>query len=226
MKYGTLYGIGMGPGDPELITLKAIKTIEKCPVVAVPCKDKVDSVAYEIATKVIENLKEKEILELDMPMTKNQEVIDKKHKECAEKVIACLKEGKDVAFLTLGDPCVYSTHLYINKLVEAEGLETKIISGVTSFCAASALLNTGLVEKDEMLHIVPASYPVEEALQFSGTKVLMKAGRKLSKIKEQLQQLECDVVLVENCGLEHEKIYRGVENMPEKAGYFSLMIVK
>lgn len=226
MKNGILYGVGMGPGDPELVTLKALRIIKECPVIAVPCKDKKDSAAYQIVSQVMNGLDEKVILELDMPMTKNQEIIDKKHRECANKVIEYLKNGKSVAFLTLGDPTVYSTHLYINRLVEKEGIETKIISGVTSFCAASAALNTGLVEQGEMLHIVPASYPVDEALEFSGTKVLMKAGRNLPKIKEQLRQMDCEAVLVENCGMENEKIYHCLEKIPESTGYFSLMIVK
>lgn len=226
MKTGRLYGIGMGPGDPELITIKALKTIEKCPVIAVPCKDRADSVAYKIAEQVIENLKEKEILELDMPMTKNQEIIERKHKECAKQVVSRLKEGKDVAFLTLGDPSIYSTHIYINRLVEQEGIETELISGVTSFCAAAALINRGLASRGEMLHIVPASYPVEEALEYPGTRVLMKAGRNLGKIRKLIEEKGLDAVLVENCGLENEKVYEGVGNMPEKAGYFSIMIIE
>lgn len=226
MSNGILYGIGMGPGDPELITYKAVKRIGACDIIAVPCKDKKDSVAYKIAQDAVENLNEKEIVELDMPMTKDPEVIEGKHRECAGKVMEYLRAGKDVAFLTLGDPTIYSTHLYINRMVEEAGFETKLISGVPSFCAVAARLNQGLVEKEEMLHLIPASYPVADALKLSGTKVLMKAGKKIPQIKEELKKADCSVVMIENCGMENEKIFRGVEEIPDDAGYFSLMIVK
>lgn len=225
-KSGILYGIGMGPGDPELITYKAVKRIEACPVIAVPCKNKADSVAYKIACGAVKNLQEKEIAELDMPMTKDPEIIDKKHKECAKKVMEYLKSGRDVAFLTLGDPTIYSTHLYINRLVEEEGFATSLISGVPSFCAVAARLNRGLVEKEEMLHLIPASYPLDEALQLPGTKVLMKAGKKIPQMKEALRKTQAAVSMIENCGMENEKIYEGIEEIPDNAGYFSLVIVK
>lgn len=226
MSNGILYGIGMGPGDPELITYKAVKRIEACDIIAVPCKDKKDSVAYKIAQDAVENLNEKEIVELDMPMTKDPEVIERKHRECAAQVMEYLRAGKDVAFLTLGDPTIYSTHLYINRMVEEAGFEAKLISGVPSFCAVAARLNQGLVEKEEMLHLIPASYPVADALKLSGTKVLMKAGKKIPQIKEELRKADNSVVMIENCGMENEKIFRGVEEIPDDAGYFSLMIVK
>lgn len=226
MRNGILYGIGMGPGDAELITYKAVKYIKACDIIAIPCKDKNDSVAYRIAQEVIDDLDDREIVELDMPMTKDPKVIEEKHNACAIQVMEYLKAGKDVAFLTLGDPTIYSTHLYINHLVEAAGFEARLISGVPSFCAVAARLNRGLVEKEEMLHLIPASYPVEEALKLSGTKVLMKAGKKIPQIKEVLRKMDLDVVMIENCGMENEKIYESVEEIPDDAGYFSLMIVK
>lgn len=137
-----------------------------------------------------------------------------------------LSEGKQVAFLTLGDPTVYSTYLYIHKRVQEHGYEVEIISGITSFCAVAARLNMGLAEKAEMLHVIPASYQIKDALQLPGTKVLMKAGRKMKEVKEQLLHLGVQAVMIENCGMENEKIYRCAEEIPEEAGYYSLIIVK
>ena len=137
-----------------------------------------------------------------------------------------LKEGKNVAFLTLGDPTVYSTYLYIHKRIQDRGYEVEIVSGITSFCAVAARLNIGLVEKAEPLHVIPASYQIEDALKLPGTKVLMKAGKKMAMVKEELQKRNERAVMIENCGMENEKIYRSVEEIPEDAGYYSLIIAK
>ena len=89
-----------------------------------------------------------------------------------------LDAGKDAAFLTLGDPTVYATSMYIHQRIAGMGYRTSIVSGVPSFCAAAAKLGVSLGEKQEQIHIIPASYDVEAAMQLPGTKILMKAGKK------------------------------------------------
>lgn len=84
----------------------------------------------------------------------------------------------------------------------------------------------GLVEKAQPLHVIPASYQIEDALKLSGTKVLMKAGKKMGQVKQQLLEQSGEVVMIENCGMEGERCYRGAEEIPEEAGYYSLIIVK
>ena len=83
-----------------------------------------------------------------------------------------------------------------------------------------------LVEKAEPLHVIPASYQIEEALKLPGTKVLMKAGKKMKEVKAQVKALDEEAVMIENCGMPDEKIYRSAEEIPEDAGYYSLIIVK
>ena len=131
-----------------------------------------------------------------------------------------------MVFLTLGDPTVYSTYLYVHKKILERGLKAEIVSGITSFCAVAARLNMGLVEKAEPLHVIPASYQIEEALKLPGTKVLMKAGRKMKEVKATLQEIGAQAVMIENCGMPDEKIYANAEEIPENAGYYSLIIVK
>lgn len=223
---GKLYGLGIGPGDPELITKKALRIIEESDIILVPGTKKEDSIAYRITKKAYETLDEKEIITIPMPMTKDKEVLKKSHEEGAEIVENVLKEGKQVAFLTLGDPTVYSTYLYIHKRMIEKGFEIEIISGITSFCAVAARLNIGLVEKAEPLHIIPASYQIEEALELPGTKVLMKAGKNITEVKKILQKKQAEIYMIENCGMDNEKIYNSVEEIPEDAGYYSLIIVK
>lgn len=223
---GRLYGLGIGPGDPELLTLKAVRLIKENRVIAVPGEKPEDTVAYQIAVQAVPELAGKELMAVPMPMTKDAAVLEKNHEQGAIKIMDCLEKGENVVFLTLGDPTVYSTYLYIHKRVIKAGYQAEIVSGITSFCAAAARMNIGLVEKAEPLHVIPASYQIEEALKLEGTKVLMKAGRQMKKVKEQLLAMDADVVMVENCGMENEKVYRGAGEIPESAGYYSLIIVK
>lgn len=223
---GKLYGIGVGPGDPELLTLKAMRIINESEVIAIPTEDIKTSVAYKIVKQVKEDLDEKEMMALPMPMTKDKEMLEKHHKDAADKVIDALKMGKNVAFLTLGDPTVYSTYIYVHKIVKDAGYDTEIISGITSFCAVSARFDMGLVEKAEPLHVIPSSYGIEDAIKLPGTKVLMKAGKKMPQVKEALKATGSSAVMIENCGMPDEKIYNNLDEINESAGYYSLIIVK
>ena len=220
------YGVGVGPGDPELLTLKAVRIIEECDVLAVPGKTKEESVAYGIALAAVPGIIQKETICIHMPMTKDEKKLKESHENGAAQIIRLLEQGRSVAFLTLGDPTIYSTYLYLQKLVQEAGFETEIISGIASFLAAGAALNTGLVEKEQQLHIIPSSYETRDALDLPGTKVLMKAGKKMPLVKEAVARMDADVYMVENCGMTGERICRGADEIPEDAGYYSLIILK
>lgn len=223
---GKLYGVGVGPGDPELLTIKALRLIKEGDVIAVPGEQAKESIAYQIVKGAYPELDEKLLLPIPMPMTKDARLLEENHKRGAEIIEGYLKEGRQVVFLTLGDPTVYSTYLYVHKRIQAMGYEVEIVSGIPSFCAVAARLNMGLVEKAQPLHVIPASYQIDEALQLPGTKVLMKAGKKMKEVKEKLKAMQADAVMIENCGMEEEQIYRTAEEIPEQAGYYSLIIVK
>lgn len=223
---GKLYGIGIGPGDPELLTLKAVRLIQESDVIAVPSEEKEKSVAYQIARQAVNEIDNKCCIGISMPMTKEKEKLEASHRTGAEKLIELIKQGKQVAFLTLGDPTIYSTYIYLHQRVLELGFEASLVSGISSFCAVAARLNMGLVEKAESLHIIPASYGIEEALSLPGTKVLMKAGKKIKEVKQQLLALDCEAVMIENCGMDQEKIYWSAKEIPEDAGYYSLIIIK
>jgi precorrin-2/cobalt-factor-2 C20-methyltransferase len=228
-KKGILYGVGVGNGDAENITLKAIRHIKRCRYIAVPNDVKEESTAYKIAKKVFEDepkvLENKVWLEFSMPMTKDIKIWQRSHETAAEKISEVLEKGEDVAFLCLGDPMVYSTYMYVHRLVEQKGFEAKVINGITSFCAVAARAGKPLAEQKEQLHIIPGNYGLEEALGLSGTKVFMKIGSRLSELKTMLNESQ-EVFMVENCGMENEHCYNGVKELPDKAGYFSVVVVK
>lgn len=223
---GKLYGVGVGPGDPELLTLKALRLIKEANRIAVPGENARDSVAYKIAEGAYPEISEKDLIAIHMPMIKDETKLKKAHDEAAEVLINMLEEGKNIVFLTLGDPTVYSTYLYIHKRVALAGYETEIVSGIPSFCAVAAKLNIGLVENNEPLHVIPASYQVDGALELQGTKVFMKAGKKISDVKQKIKCSGVKAVMIENCGMADEKIYRDIDEIPDSAGYYSLIIVK
>lgn len=131
-----------------------------------------------------------------------------------------------MVFLTLGDPTIYSTFSYLQRIVEVDGYETGCVSGIPSFCATAARINEPLVEWNEALHIVPAVHRAETETIGSGNYVFMKSGRKIGKVKELLAQTGKQVFMVENCGMENEHVYCKIEELPEEAGYYSLIIAK
>ena len=226
MKKGIAYGVGVGPGDPELMTLKAIRLIRENQVIAFPGKNPEEAVAYQIAVQNVPEIAEKELIPLYMPMVKNRELIEKEHQKCAKIIESYLEKGKNVIYLTLGDPTIYCTFSYLQHILEADGYQTKLVSGITSFCAAAARLNLSLAEWDEQLHIIPALHKTEDALEESGNYVLMKSASYMKDVKALLRKSGRNVSAVENCSMESEKIYRNVEEIPDDAGYFSLIIAK
>ena len=224
MRKGILYGVGVGPGDPGLLTLKAVNLIKECDILAVPHRKEGESFAYQIAVKAVPEAKGKPVLPVDMPMTRDKAVREAAYKAGAEKVAEALSMGKNVVFLTLGDPSVYSTFAYLAPQVKKKGFDVIWVPGVTSFCASSATLGKPLCTDREALHILPGGISAKEALRLSGTKVFMKG--ELDMLLDALQDGEQDVQAVENCGTEGERIYERLEEIPEDAGYYLVTIVK
>ena len=129
-------------------------------------------------------------------------------------------------FLTLGDPTVYCTFSYLQHILEADGYKVELVSGIPSFCAAAARLGTSLTEWDEQLHVLPTLHSAEDVSELSGNCVLMKSASRMKEVKDALARSGRSVQGVENCGMESEKIYRSAEEIPEEAGYFTLVIAK
>lgn len=223
---GILYGVGVGPGDPELMTLKAVRFIQENEIIAVPGTVPTETTAYRIASQAVPELAEKTLLPVAMPMVMDREKMRENHKKAADLIEPYLREGKNVVFLTLGDPAIYSTFHYVQEIIEGRGYSTELVSGITSFCAAASRVNIPLAKWNEPLHILPTVHGAKLEFDQPGTYILMKCGSKLQQLKECLRESGHSVILVENCGMPGEKVYRGIDEIPDHTGYYSLMIVK
>ena len=226
MGKGKLFGVSVGPGDPELLTLKAVRLIEEADVVAVPNIGHKRQTAYTIAE---EYLKGKELLDCSTPMTKDRSIVLAAYDKIADDLCAVLDAGKSVAYLCLGDIGVYSTYIYVHDIVVARGYEAEIIPGVTSFSACAAKLGTALCEGPERLLVAPVmASDVDDILDVSANKVFMKSGKAVQELRDKLAargQLD-QASMVANCGLPDEKIFKRLADIDDDGDYFSVVIVK
>ena len=149
---GKLYGIGVGPGDSELMTVKAARIVGEADVIITPKTEKKDgSVALNIAKPYIQE--HTEIVPVVFPMVLDDATQQEGWEEAKRVIVSYLEQGKNVVFLTLGDPMFYSTYMYVYRLIENTGFEIETIPGITAFCAIGSHLGYPIVEKEEVLYI-------------------------------------------------------------------------
>ncbi|MCX7781667.1 MAG: precorrin-2 C(20)-methyltransferase [Negativicutes bacterium] len=226
---GVLYGVGVGPGDPELMTLKAIKAIKAADVIIAPkTEKKEDSVALTIATPY---LKEGvQILKLVFPMVFVQEELNDAWVNNKNTILGLLAAGKKVVFLTLGDPMFYSTFIYIYKLLQGSGYPIESIPGVTAFCAIGSKLGYPLAEGNDVLSIIPATASTEkisQALATADNVVLMKVYKNLDEIVRSLEKHDLldNATMISRCGLVDETITRNLADGVNKCQNYLSTIV-
>jgi len=223
---GIAYCVGVGPGDPAYMTLKAVRLIRENRVIALPGQEPKETVAYRIAAGAVPELADRELLPIPSPMVKDRALVEEAHRRSAGLIESRLDLGENVVYLTLGDPTVYCTFSYIQHHLEADGYRVELVSGIPSFCAAAARLGVPLAEWDEQLHILPAAHDPDAELNQPGTCVLMKSASQMKTVKDALRRSGRRVGMVENCTMDTEKVFRSVDDIPDDAGYFSLIIAK
>ncbi len=227
---GVLYGIGVGPGDPELLTLRAVKMIKNADVICLPKANKDKCRAYQIALPVVPELRYKKVISYEFEMTKDEDKLQAMHREFYEKYKGLIQEGYNLAFLTIGDPTIYSTFGYIMKLAKADGIEVEIVNGIISFCGSAAASGIVISEGDEDIHIISGQHDLDYELSLPGTKIIMKSGRNITAIKEKLVEMENDgkvsVYGVIDCGMETEQIFPSAMTIPDNVKYMLTIIVK
>lgn len=226
MEKGILYGVSVGPGEGELITLKALRIIKECPVLAAPITPGGDQIALDIVSSVVD-LADKEVLSLNFSMSHDAEVRAANHEETATVLRAQLNEGRSVALLNLGDVSLYASFNAIADLLCGEYV-IEMIPGVPSFCAAASRMGISLTKMHSPLHLIPSSVLNEDALDYEGTRIFMKAGKQLTPLLEKLEDRGdlSKAYVVQNCGMEDERVFFGAEAKAAPTDYFSLVIVK
>lgn len=231
---GTLYGIGVGPGDPELLTLKAIRVLKGVAHVFAAASSKND---YSLARDIVqEHLPPgTPVDQLPFPMTFNPERLEDAWQTNCEKVMDVLSHGKHVAFLTLGDPLTFSTFIYLMRKISRQLPEVtiKTIPGITSFQAAAACANLPLAEGEEAVTVISGAKGgnrLKEVIGVSDNVVLMKTYKHFSKILAQIEDvgLKDSCCFVSRCGLEGEIVERDFQKLTKlrQPHYLSLMIIK
>ena len=248
VKTGTLYVIGVGPGDPELLTLKAVRILGNTHCLCVPKgREEGSSLALSIVGGSVD-LKGKEIIEAFFPMKKTrpgagsrkrgiEEVKDAELEgswnETVLNILKRLNQGIDVAFITIGDPAIYSTffYLYDRLLALAPHLKIEIIPGVSSINAAAARARISLGLGDEKIAILPATYAsdLKKVLSELDTVVLMKVSRVFDDVVRILAEagLMDSATYVSRAGMQEEAVIRSLKDVKqEDLNYFSLIIVR
>jgi precorrin-2/cobalt-factor-2 C20-methyltransferase len=217
---GKFYGVSVGSGDPELMTLKAVRILKQCNVIAVPVSNG-KTTAFDIAKQVVD-FSNKTILQLEFLMVRDRSQLEDNHTKNAQTIIEHLQRGEDVAMVNLGDTSIYSTFSYICEKVVSQGFEVEIASGVPSFCECANRLNVSLTTMHQPIHIVPSSYKaLEDVLNLDGTKVIMKTSKDTSRLQELLKDRHYYVC--QNCGLDGENFS---QTLTDTTGYFTTIIVK
>lgn len=235
----TLYIVGTGPGDPELLTLKAFNTLSRCPVIVAPKGSRNGtSTALSIVSQALD-ITPKEIHELYFPMKKVRldekpaPELEEAWEAAARAVLTLLSQGVDIAFPTLGDPAIYSTGYYLYETIIKLNPEVnvKFVSGISAMSSCSAATSTPVCLGDDMLAVIPATFSekkIRKALEEYDSIVLMKVHRVMDRICRLLAEtgLSQNAVYVEKAGMTDERIINDLSSIPDNPHYFSTIIVR
>lgn len=229
-KPGKLFGVGVGPGDPELITVKAVRIIKAADIIFTAASTKnTYSLAVEIASPYISP--SVRIEKLSFPMTKDIKEVETAWIENAKQIALSLKQGKNAVFLTLGDPTTYSTFGYILKKMHCIMPEADIetIPGITSFHAASARLNRILVEGEESLLVTSGAFGGDRIRNNRGVEnvAIVKAYKNIEDINKALKETGFNnkCVAVSKCGRDNEQIIENIDALEKRApDYWTLIL--
>ncbi len=229
-KPGKLYGVGVGPGDPELVTVKAVRIIKEADIIFTAASTKNSySLAIDIASAYVSD--SVTIERLYFPMTKDVKEVETAWINNAKQIAESLKQGKNAVFLTLGDPTTYSTFGYILKKMACVMPEAEIetIPGITSFHAASARLNRILVEGEESLLVTSGAYGGDSIRNIEGVEnvAIVKAYKSIKDINKALREKGLDekCVAVSKCGRKNEEIIESIDQLENRdPDYWTLIL--
>jgi precorrin-2/cobalt-factor-2 C20-methyltransferase len=229
-----IYAVGVGPGDPELLTRKAERIISHCPVICAPT-GAADAASY--ALSIVEHLLDRsrqDVISRVFPMMKKGPELEAAWEEVAHEVIERIDKEEDVAFITIGDPCLYSTFLYIYRIIRAKraDITVEIIPGISSINAAAAAASIPLGIAGERIAILPATYEnyeLSKTLQEFDTVVLMKVSRVFDRVYRLLVELglESSSVFIRRVGSPQQEVVFDLSTLVgRELDYLSMLIIK
>lgn len=228
---GTFYGIGVGSGDPELLTVKAINALKKIDVLIAPkTEKKSDSVALSIAEPHLRP--DAEIIYRTFPMVKDFAAETKIFEEHRDEILKLLRGGLNVGFATLGDPMFFSTYIYIFRLLKPCAVPIVTIPGVPAFLAIAAQIGRPVAFGNDVLAIIPATAELDAVKNFlrrANSAVVMKVYKNFPEIVDALAEsnLIDDAILVSRAGLDDEKIFTDLaEHRAEHLNYLSTILTR
>jgi len=223
---GVLYGVGVGPADPELITLKSLRLIKSTEVIAYPKLKGSKSFARNIIEEFID-LPKVEIA-IEIPMTVNRLPAQRAYNAAAQEISTHLNMGKNVVFLCEGDPFFYGSFMYLHSRLYKKYL-VEIIPGVSSMTACAAMAKKPLAARNEVLTVLPgplSKKELERRLADNNSSAIMKVGRHIKKIKSVIDRLGLmdSSLYIERASLKEQKVLKLID-APEVAPYFSMVLV-
>jgi len=235
-----LIGIGVGSGDPELLTIKAVKAIQNADVIMCPAsKEDRPSIALSVVSSIIDKSKNQEIVKLIFPMTKDRDVLEQTWKKNARIMAEKVLSGKNVVYLTVGDPYLYSTWMYMHKDIQQNHPEIKIsaIPGIVSIFTFASKVGVSIAEGADKVSIIPSCYDlttVKEIAKNSETMVFLKDGRYFDQVVDLLKESgfpdDSIFAIGQDLGTDHEIIRKltlgEVNDGTLTTKYFSILVVK
>ena len=235
-----LVGIGVGPGDVDLLTIKAVKAIQNADIIMCPASNESrPSIAFTIVSPIIDKSKNQEIIKLIFPMTKDKDILKASWKKNAKIMAETVLTGKNVVYLTVGDPFLYSTWIYMHKDLKENypDMNINVIPGIVSMFTFAAKVGVSVAEGAEKVAIIPSCYDlssVKEIAKHSESMIFLKDGRYFDKVIEVLKESgfpdNSIFAIGQDLGTENEIIRKmtlgEVNNSSLTTKYFSILVVK
>jgi precorrin-2/cobalt-factor-2 C20-methyltransferase len=235
-----LIGIGVGPGDPDLLTVKAVKSIQNADIIMCPAsKEERPSIALSVVESIIDKSKNQEIIKLIFPMTKDKDILNATWKKNAKIMAQTVLSGKNVVYLTVGDPYLYSTWIYMHKDLTENYPEMNIsvIPGIVSMFTFASKVGVSIAEGAEKVAIIPSCYDlssVKEIAKNSESMIFLKDGRYFDQVIDVLKESgfpdDSIFAIGQDLGTDHEIIRKltlgEVNDETLTTKYFSILVVK
>jgi len=236
----SLIGIGVGPGDPELLTVKAVKAIQNADIIMCPASNEDrPSIAFSVVSSIIDKSKNQEIVKLIFPMTKDKDVLEQTWKRNAKIMAETVLSGKNVVYLTVGDPFLYSTWIYMHKDLKENypDMNISVIPGIVSIFTFAAKVGVSVAEGAEKVAIIPSCYDlssVKEIAKHAESMIFLKDGRYFDQVIKVLKESgfpdDSIFAIGQDLGTENEIIRKmtlgEVNDGTLTTKYFSILVVK